>query len=37
MGIVMKKTYKPKEKDIIKLKRYLTKQTKEVNGKRDIR
>ena len=30
---IMKKTYKPKEKDIIKLKRYLTNKEKTKNGK----
>jgi len=34
MGFIMRATYKPKETNIVKLKKYLTK--KEKNGKRNI-
>lgn len=36
MGTVNKVIYKPKEKNVVKLQKYLTKQTKEKDGKRDI-
>jgi len=35
MGTVIKASYKPKEKNIVKLQKYLIK--KEKDGKRDIR
>ena len=37
MGAVMKVSYKPKEKNVVKLQKYLTKDIKEKDGKRDIR